>query len=123
MSTIVLVIHLMVAVALISVVLLQRSEGGALGIGGGGGGGGGFMSGRGTANMLTRMTTILAGVFFLTSIALTVLSNRSDSGGGGGILEKIDRGAPTSSSTEKSTGGGILDKIQPPTTPVVPASE
>lgn len=122
MSTIVLVIHLMVAVALISVVLLQRSEGGALGIGGGGGGGG-FMSGRGTANMLTRMTTILAGVFFLTSITLTILSNRTDTSGGGGILEKIDRGAPASSKSQKSTGGGILDKIQPPAAPAEPASQ
>jgi protein translocase SecG subunit len=60
MATVVLVIHLMLAAALIGVVLLQRSEGGALGIGGGGGGGGGFLTGRGTANLLTRTTAILA---------------------------------------------------------------
>ena len=68
MATVVLVIHLMVAMALVALVLLQRSEGGALGIGGGGGGGGGgFMSGRGTANLLTRITAMLAAGFFMTS--------------------------------------------------------
>ena len=77
MTTILLVVHLMVAVAMIVLVLLQRSEGGALGIGGGGDG---MMSARGLGNAMTRTTAILAGVFFLTSIGLTVLStveNRS----------------------------------------------
>ena len=73
MATVLIVIHLMVVAALVVVVLLQRSEGGALGIGGGGGGGG-FMSGRGTANALTRATAILAGIFFLTSLGLTLLA-------------------------------------------------
>ena len=71
MQTVLIVIHLMVVAALVVVVLLQRSEGGALGIGGGGGGG--FFTGRGQANALTRATGILATIFFLTSIALTVL--------------------------------------------------
>ena len=77
MTTILLVIHLMVAVAMIVLVLLQRSEGGALGIGGGGDG---MMSARGLGNAMTRSTAILAGVFFLTSIGLTILGtmeNRS----------------------------------------------
>ncbi len=76
MSSVVLVIHLMLALALIGVVLLQRSEGGGLGIGGGGGGGmSGFLTGRGTANLLTRTTAILAACFMLTSIALTILAS------------------------------------------------
>ncbi len=78
MSTILLVVHLMIALAMIVLVLLQRSEGGALGIGGGSGDG--LMSGRGLGNALTRTTGILAGLFFLTSIGLTVLGtmeNRS----------------------------------------------
>jgi len=79
MTTILLVIHMMVAVAMIVLVLLQRSEGGALGIGGGGGDG--MMSSRGLGNALTRSTAILAAIFFLTSIGLTVTgtmeSNRS----------------------------------------------
>jgi preprotein translocase subunit SecG len=68
MITVLLVIHLMVAAALIGVILLQKSEGGALGMGGGGMSG--FMTGRSTANLLTRTTAILAGAFFLTSILL-----------------------------------------------------
>ena len=78
MSNVLLVIHLMLAIAMIGVVLLQRSEGGGLGIGGGGGGGGGmggFLTGRGTANLLTRATAILAGCFMLTSITLTILAS------------------------------------------------
>jgi preprotein translocase subunit SecG len=71
MERVVLVIHLMVTVALIGVILMQKSEGGALGIGGGGMSN--FMTGRGTANVLTRATAILAGVFMLTSIALVAI--------------------------------------------------
>lgn len=76
MEQIVLVIHLLVAVALVAVVLIQRSEGGGLGIGGGGGGGGmgSFMSVRGTANLLTRVTAILAACFMATSLTLAILS-------------------------------------------------
>jgi len=74
METILLVVHVLIAVFLIGVVLLQRSEGGALGIGGGGGGGGGLMTGRGAANLLTRTTAILATIFFITSITLAVMS-------------------------------------------------
>jgi preprotein translocase subunit SecG len=71
MITVLLVIHLLVAVGLVGVVLLQRSEGGALGIGGGGGG---FLTGRGTANLLTRATAVLAAVFIVTSLALAKLA-------------------------------------------------
>ncbi len=73
METVLIVIHLMVVIALVAVVMLQRSEGGALGIGGGGGGG--FLSGRGQTNALTRATAILGTAFFVTSITLTVLAN------------------------------------------------
>ena len=74
MITVLLVIHLFVAIGLVGIVLLQRSEGGALGIGGGGSGMGGFLTGRGTANLLTRTTAILAAVFLLTSLALARFS-------------------------------------------------
>lgn len=76
MQNVILVIHILACVALTAMVLLQRSEGGALGIGGGGGGGGGLMSGRGAAGALVRTTMIFAGVFFVTSLALTTLANR-----------------------------------------------
>ena len=71
MQTILITFHLIIVVALVGVVLLQRSEGGALGIGGGGG----FMTGRGQANALTRATAILGTLFFITSLALTVMAN------------------------------------------------
>jgi preprotein translocase subunit SecG len=67
------VVHVLIAIALIGVVLLQKSEGGALGMGGGGMSG--FMTGRSTANLLTRTTAALALAFFATSILLVVLSS------------------------------------------------
>ena len=69
MTAVLLVIHVFVAVAMVGVVLIQRSEGGGLGIGGGGGGGG-LMTSRGSANLLTRITAVLAACFFATSLAL-----------------------------------------------------
>ena len=72
METLVLTIHILIAIALVVVVLLQRSEGGGLGIGGGGGGG--FMTARGTANLMTRTTTILAIGFFTTTIILAIMA-------------------------------------------------
>lgn len=117
MATVLLVIHLMIAAALVGVVLLQKSEGGALGIGGGGGGGG-FLTGRGTANLLTRATAMLATAFFATSIALSLVNKQSLQQG-----SAFDKAAPASSAPATpgeapaeapKTGGGILDKIQPP---------
>ncbi|MEX0696432.1 MAG: preprotein translocase subunit SecG [Dongiaceae bacterium] len=77
MQTVILVIHLMLAVSLVGVVLLQRSEGGGLGIGGGGGMGG-LMSGRGSANLLTRVTAVLAALFMATSLTLAILATGAD---------------------------------------------
>ncbi|MGI9374205.1 MAG: preprotein translocase subunit SecG [Hyphomicrobiales bacterium] len=99
MSAVLLVIHLIIAIALVVVVLLQRSEGGALGIGGGGGGGGGgLFTGRGAANFFTRATAALAGAFFLTSIALTLLA-RSD-GTASSILDQIGGGSSSGESSD-----------------------
>ncbi len=96
MNSIVLVIHLILAIALVGAVLLQKSEGGALGMGGGGGGGmGGFMTGRGAADLLTRTTAILAACFMATSLILAILA------------------------ADDRTRGSILDKPQP--APVAPA--
>ena len=72
MTTILLTIHIIIALALVATVLLQRNEGGGLGIGGSSGGG--FMTARGTANLLTRTTAILAALFFATSIGLAILA-------------------------------------------------
>src|ERR1700739_852201 len=74
MIILLLAIHIMVAIALVGVVLLQKSEGGALGMGGGGMSG--FMTGRSTANLLTRTTAILAVLFMVTSLSLVWFSHR-----------------------------------------------
>lgn len=114
----------MVAAALVGVVLLQKSEGGALGIGGGGGGG--FMTGRGTANLLTRVTAMLAAAFFVTSISLTLLARNTQPAGSvfdGAKPATAPAGAPAvpgttvtpADATKPAEGrGGILDKLQPP---------
>jgi preprotein translocase subunit SecG len=70
MQTVVILIHLMIVLAMVGLVLLQRSEGGGLGMGGAAS----FMSTRGTANVLTRATAILAGLFFATSLLLSILA-------------------------------------------------
>ena len=91
MQEVLLVVHLMLAIAIVITVLLQRSEGGALGMGGGGGGGGGgLMTGREAANLLTRSTAVLAACFFATSLTLTVLAGHS--GERKSILEQSETG-------------------------------
>jgi preprotein translocase subunit SecG len=111
----------MVAAALVAVVLWQKSEGGALGIGGGGGGG--FLTGRGTANLLTRTTAILAACFFLTSILLTLISQHSAPKGSAfdapaSTMVPADPGAPAAPAAPGAAPaadaprGGILDKIK-----------
>ncbi len=125
MVTVVLLIHIMIAAALVAVVLVQRSEGGALGIGGGGGGAGGFLTGRGTANLLTRVTAGLAAAFFLTSTILSILAQ-----GNGAPSSVFDQqpagqtsGAPAQSGeqpAESAPRGGILDRLQPGGAPAVP---
>ncbi len=106
MQQVVLVIHLMLVLALIGVVLLQRSEGGGLGIGGGGG----FMTSRGTANVLTRATAVLAGCFFVTSLVLSILAGygRQPSSilGGGGTTGPAAPGAPA-----QLPAGGLLNRL------------
>jgi preprotein translocase subunit SecG len=85
MQTVVLVVHLLITVALIGVVLVQKSEGGGLGIGGGTMGG--FMTARGSANLLTRTTAILAAVFFCTSLILAIMAGTK--GGNDSLFDKL----------------------------------
>ena len=94
MTTILLTIHILIAVALVGTVLLQRNEGGGLGIGGSSSGGG-FMTARGTANLLTRTTAILAACFFATSIGLAILA-----GAGNQSASIVDEVINTPASTE-----------------------
>jgi preprotein translocase subunit SecG len=99
------VVHVLIAIALIGVVLLQKSEGGALGIGGGGGMSG-FMTGRSTANLLTRTTAVLGVAFFATSILLVLLSNRTQ--------------APTSILDQGPAPGPTAPMVPTPTSPKNP---
>lgn len=110
METIIIVIHLIVVVAMVGVVLLQRSEGGGLGIGGGSG----FMTARGAANVLTRTTAFLAVAFFATSLTLSIIARY------GAQPEDILERLPGTGGTEESGGSGILDQLGGSTTP--PAS-
>ncbi len=104
METVVLVIHLILALGIIGLVLLQRSEGGGLGIGGSGGGGlGGLATAKSTVNALTKLTALFAAGFFITSLTLGVLAsmdNRSSTG----ILENVDEAAISTPATGESDG-------------------
>ncbi len=75
MQLVLIVIHLMIALSMVGIILIQRSEGG--GLSGLGGGSGGFLTTRGTANLLTRTTAVLAGLFMLTSLVLTILAEKT----------------------------------------------
>ena len=114
MQTVLIIVHLIIVLALIGVVLLQRSEGGGMGLGGGGGSGGvsGFMTGRGQANALTRATAILAGLFFVTSIALTVMSTSTRAPRS--ILDGAAPAAPAAGQQAPAApqGGNVLEQLQ-----------
>ena len=112
MQTVLIIIHLIIVLALIGVVLLQRSEGGGMGLGGGGGGGGvsGFMTGRGQANALTRATAILAGLFFVTSIALTVMATSTRAPRS--ILDGTTPAAKGQQAPGAPQGGNVLEQLQ-----------
>jgi preprotein translocase subunit SecG len=106
MTTVILLIHVMICVALVGIVLLQRSEGGALGIGGGGGGG--FMTGRSAGNALTKTTAVLAAAFFATSLALSILASQQRPAptilpSGGGLAPLQIPGAPAPATPEAPT--------------------
>src|SRR5262245_9569885 len=124
--TLVVVVHLMIVVAMIGVVLLQKSEGGGLGIGSTGG----FLTSRGTANVLTRATAILAALFFLTSLGLSIMA-----GMGRKPQSIINTTTPATQQQSGEApaplgeGGGVLDALrkqgqpQAPATPSAPASQ
>ncbi|MEZ5811450.1 MAG: preprotein translocase subunit SecG [Rhizobiaceae bacterium] len=102
METVIIVIHLMVVTALVGVVLLQRSEGGGLGIGGGSG----FMTARGAANALTRATAILAAAFFATSLGLSIIARYGDR-----PIDILDNVPAATGEQNTGSGGGILDQL------------
>jgi len=114
MQTVLIVVHLLVVIALIATVLLQRSEGGALGMGGGAGS---FFSGRGQANALTRATAILATLFFITSLALTVLASYTRS------QKSIFESPAAATAPVDESKGTVLDKLKQMNKAAPPAPE
>ena len=125
MQTVIIVIHLMVVATMIGVVLLQKSEGGGLGIGSTGG----FLSSRGTANVLTRTTAILAATFFATSLVLSVLASWDRKPHS--IIQNTASPPQQTPAAPPGQGGGVLDTLrqqeqQPPPPapgPQVPRSQ
>jgi len=130
MQTVVILIHLMIVLAMVGLILIQKSEGGGLGMGGGGGG---FMSSRGTTNVLTRTTAILAGIFFVTSLFLSIMAGLERKPRS--VLDSATPAAPSAPGAPLGgTGGGVLDQLrggaqqqqqqqQAPTGPQVPRSQ
>ncbi|MEA2821350.1 MAG: preprotein translocase subunit SecG [Bradyrhizobium sp.] len=110
MQTVVIVVHLMLVAALIATVLLQKSEGGGLGMGGGAG----FMSSRGTANLLSRTTAVLAVGFFLTSLFLSWLASYDRKPSSVITSDPTSQSQPAGPATPISPpqGGGILDSLK-----------
>jgi preprotein translocase subunit SecG len=102
-----LTINIIVCIALIGVVLMQRSEGGALGMGGGGGG---FMTARGAGDLLTRTTWILFSVFLIISLALTILTGRM--GSSNSVVDRLKLDGLDSKT---------LNAAPPPAGPIAPA--
>ena len=99
MSSLILIFHLVVAIILIGAILLQRSEGGALGIGGGGAGGSGgglsgFLKGRGQASGLVKFTILLGTIFFITSLSLTIINSYNSKS----VIDRITDDVSTDSS-------------------------
>jgi preprotein translocase subunit SecG len=110
MQTVIIVVHLMIVATLIATVLLQKSEGGGLGVGGGAG----FMSSRGTANLLTRATAVLAVGFFVTSLFLSWYASydRKPSSVIGTPASQSQPAGPASPVAPPTSGGGILDSLK-----------
>ena len=112
MQTVIILIHLMIVLAMVGLVLIQKSEGGGLGMGGGSGGG--FMSNRGTANVLTRATGILAALFFATSLFLSILAgyDRKPSSIVGTPASQTAPVSGGATPVQPPTSGGVLDTLK-----------
>ncbi len=117
MLNVLLVVHLLIAIALVGVILLQRSEGGALGIGGGGG----LMTGRAAGNLLTRATAILVAGFFLTSMGLALISNERSKPSS--LMDRAPGSAAPASTAPAGSSTSDLSAPKPaPATPEAPAA-
>lgn len=122
MENVVLIIHLLLALGLIAVVLMQRSEGGGLGMGGGGGG---AMTGRAAATALSKVTWVLAAAFIVTSITLTIIAAQKSADSS--IIDRLGVPAPAESSEGATPAVPSGDSLLPPTegdnAPLVPRAD
>ena len=122
MENVVLIIHLLLALTLIGVVLLQRSEGGGLGMGSGGGGGG-AMTGRSAASALAKVTWILAIAFIITSMTLTIIAAQKSAGSS--VIDRLGGSAAVEQQDEQSLPD--IDDLLPPSAndaaPLVPRAD
>lgn len=131
MLSVLLTIHLIACIALVIAVMLQRSEGGALGMSGGGTGG--LISGRGAAGVLQKITMGLAAVFFCTSLVMTRLNNETNAAPGvlerqiqqdgtGGVLGPLTPAAPSTTAPATPAPAPAIDPLAPSTAPAAPAT-
>lgn len=124
MEHVILVIHLLLALGIIGLVLIQRSEGGGLGIGGGGGGMGGFATAGQTASALVKATRWVGAAFFCTSIILAILAGRHS--GQTSLIESLDNPPAVVDSIQETDDKGLPDAKatgESPNTPSAPISE
>jgi len=122
MENVVLIIHLILALGLIAVVLLQRSEGGGLGMGGGGGGG--AMAGRAAATALGKVTWVLAIAFIITSITLTIIAAQNASGTS--VIDQLGITPPSQDAPGEGLvppAGDLLPPAEGDTAPLVPTAD
>ncbi|MFT7593579.1 MAG: preprotein translocase subunit SecG [Paracoccaceae bacterium] len=122
MENVVLIIHLLLALGLIGVVLLQRSEGGGLGMGGGGG----AMSGRSAATALGKVTWVLATAFIITSISLTIIA--AEKASGTSVIDRLGSQPPAATDTEAPAtdsplGSDLLPPAEGDNAPLVPRAD
>ncbi|NSY38367.1 preprotein translocase subunit SecG [Leisingera sp. ANG59] len=124
MENVVLIIHLLLALGLIAVVLLQRSEGGGLGMGGGGGGGG-AISGRAAATALGKVTWLLAIAFICTSITLTIMAAQKSAGSS--VADRIGVPQEDAGETPEAPAAPLGSDLLPPSegdnAPLVPSAD
>lgn len=118
MENVVLIIHLLLALGLIAVVLMQRSEGGGLGMGGGGGG---AVSGRAAATALTKLTWLLGVAFICTSITLTILVAQQSAGAS--VVDRLGTAPVQQNSGEVPSGDSLLPPSVDSNAPLVPAAD
>jgi preprotein translocase subunit SecG len=118
MQNVVLIVHLILALSLIAVVLLQRSEGGGLGMGGGGGG---AMSGRAAATALGKLTWLLAICFIGTSITLTIFA--AENAAGSSVVDRLGVTPPASTQPAAPSGDTLLPPSLESDVPLVPPAE